>query len=83
MKIREIIEVLETSPKAWTIAFQNEDSIVFAWDSYRFTRLSDRFGSAMMLTSKLNRINIDWTPNNPLVAKFYADLVREHLLRVA
>ncbi|MEM6612937.1 MAG: hypothetical protein AAF652_11920 [Cyanobacteria bacterium P01_C01_bin.72] len=79
MKIKEVVEILETNPKSWTISFQNEDSIVFAWDDYRFTRLSARFDSVMMLSSKFNRVNINWTPDNPLVAKFYADLVKEHL----
>lgn len=59
MKIIEMIKVIKTSPKAWKIAFQNKDSIVFAWDNYRSIRISDRFGSAMMLTNRLNRINID------------------------
>ena len=83
MKIKEVVEILETSPQAWKISFQNEDSIVFAWGDYRFTRLSDRFGSVMMLNSKFNRVSIDWTPDNPLVAKFYADLVKEHLNKPA
>ncbi|MEL6788020.1 MAG: hypothetical protein AAFO76_11560 [Cyanobacteria bacterium J06607_15] len=81
MKIKEVVEILETSPKVWQIAFQSEDSIVFAWGNYRFTKLSDRFGSIMMLNSKFNQVNVDWTPENPLVAKFYSGLVKEHLYK--
>ena len=79
MKIKEVVEILESNPKVWTISFQNRDSIVFAWGNYRFTRLSDRFDCAMMLNSKFDRVNIEWTAENPLVNKFYSGLVREHL----
>ncbi|MEL6928287.1 MAG: hypothetical protein AAFO95_06615 [Cyanobacteria bacterium J06600_6] len=83
MKIKEVVAILETSPKAWKVSFQNEDSIVFACGDYRFTRLSDRFDNMMMLNSKFNQISIDWTPENPLAAKFYSGLVQEHLIKAA
>ena len=79
MKIKEVVNILESNPKVWTIAFQNKDSIVFAWGDYRFTRLSDRFDCMMMLNSKFDKVNIEWTSENPMVNKFYSGLVREHL----
>ncbi|MCC0175503.1 hypothetical protein I4641_00715 [Waterburya agarophytonicola K14] len=79
MKAESVIEILQTNPQSWRIAFQNSESIVFAWGDYRFTRLSDRFNCVMMLNSKYDRVKINWAVDDPMIDKFYAGLIRQHL----
>ena len=79
MKAEQVIKTLQTNPESWKVIFQNADSIVFAWGDYRFTRLSDRFGCVMMLNSKHNQVNLNWTANDPVISKLYFNLVSQHL----
>lgn len=83
MKVEQVISTLKNSPQSWKVVFQNTESIVFAWGDYRFTRLSDRFDCAMMLSSKLNQININWQADDPVVSQLYLGLVEQHLKGLA
>ena len=77
--IEEVLETLRNSPQSWKIVFQNTESIVFAWGDYRFTRLSDRFNCMMLLNSKLDRVNLNWSADDPVVSQLYQGLVNRHL----
>lgn len=79
VKVEQVIETLKTNPESWSVIFQNSESIVFAWGDYRFTRLSDRFDCVMMLSSKHDKIKLNWTACDPLISRIYSDLVRHHL----
>lgn len=79
MEVEQVIETLKTSPESWNVIFQNSESIVFAWGDYRFTRLSDRFDCMMMLNSKHDKVQLNWTAQDPLVSRIYSGLVRHHL----
>lgn len=79
MRVEQVISTLQNSPQSWKIVFQNKESIVFAWGDYRFTRLSDRFNCAMMLSSKLNQVNINWQADDPIISQLYLGLVNQHL----
>ena len=75
----EVIQSLQNNPESWKIYFQNEDSIVFAWSSYRFTRLSDRFNCVMILSAKNNMVSHSWTEDDPTACFLYAGLIEHHL----
>lgn len=75
----EVIQSLQNNPKSWKICFQNENSIVFAWGNYRFTRLSDRFDCAMILSAKNNNISHSWTKDDPTACSLYSGLIEYHL----
>ncbi len=79
MNVEQIIETLRTNPESWEVIFQSDDSIVFAWGDYRFTRLSDRFDCVTILNSKYDRVNIDWAANDPDISQLYQGLVSKHL----
>ncbi|MCC0176502.1 hypothetical protein I4641_05855 [Waterburya agarophytonicola K14] len=79
MNAEQVIKTLKTNPEFWQVIFQNTESIVFAWGDYRFTRLSDRFNCAMMLNSKHNKVNINWSADDPFISELYMGLVYKHL----
>ena len=79
MSVEQAIATLQNSPQSWKVIFQNQESIVFAWGDYRFTRLSDRFDCRMMLKSKLDRISINWQADDPFISQLYLGLVKRHL----
>ena len=79
MGVEQVISTLQNSPQSWKVVFQNRESIVFAWGDYRFTRLSDRYNCAMMLSSKLNKVNMNWQADDPVISQLYLGLVNQHL----
>ena len=79
MGVEQAISTLRNSPQSWKIVFQNRESIVFAWGDYRFTRLSDRFDCAMMLSSRLNEVRVIWQADDPVISQLYLGLVERHL----
>ncbi|MEM8829889.1 MAG: hypothetical protein AAGE96_11080 [Cyanobacteria bacterium P01_G01_bin.19] len=79
MTVEQVIATIRNNPQSWKVVFQSKESIVFAWEEYRFTRLSDRFDCVMILNSKYDRLNHIWQRDDPFIFPLYMGLVDRHL----